>query len=72
MKPVKLRICHLPRTEAERNTNANIMTADGDINPKAYPLADQALTTKILNVVQQVRETKKTALLPNSQRTHGT
>ena len=29
------------------------MTADGAVNPKAYPLADQGLTTKILNLVQQ-------------------
>ena len=30
------------------------MTAtDSEVNPKAYPLADQALTTKILNLVQQ-------------------
>ena len=30
------------------------MTAtDNEVNPKAYPLADQALTTKILNLVQQ-------------------
>jgi ribosomal protein L7Ae-like RNA K-turn-binding protein len=24
-----------------------------EVNPKAYPLAEQALTTKILNLVQQ-------------------
>jgi ribosomal protein L7Ae-like RNA K-turn-binding protein len=29
------------------------MIGDGEINPKAYPLADAALTTKILNLVQQ-------------------
>ncbi len=29
------------------------MTSSDDVNPKAYPLADQALTTKILNLVQQ-------------------
>ena len=29
------------------------MSGDGEINPKAYPLADAALTTKILNLVQQ-------------------
>ena len=29
------------------------MQTDGEVNPKAYPLADQALTTKILNLVQQ-------------------
>jgi hypothetical protein len=28
-------------------------SGDGEINPKAYPLADAALTTKILNLVQQ-------------------
>ncbi len=27
--------------------------AEGEVNPKAYPLADQALTTKILNLTQQ-------------------
>ena len=26
---------------------------DAEVNPKAYPLADQGLTTKILNLVQQ-------------------
>ncbi len=26
---------------------------EGEVNPKAYPLADQALTTKILNLTQQ-------------------
>merc|ERR1712061_72966 len=30
-----------------------ITATDSEVNPKAYPLADQALTTKILNLVQQ-------------------
>ena len=29
------------------------LQAEGDVNPKAYPLAEAALTTKILNLVQQ-------------------
>lgn len=29
------------------------MTEDDQVNPKAYPLADPSLTTKILNMVQQ-------------------
>jgi len=30
-----------------------------DVNPKAYPLADQQLTTKILNLVQQAMNYKQ-------------
>ncbi|XP_023224721.1 NHP2-like protein 1 [Centruroides vittatus] len=30
-----------------------------DVNPKAYPLADAALTTKILNLVQQAANYKQ-------------
>ena len=32
---------------------SHFQSGDGEINPKAYPLADAALTTKILNLVQQ-------------------
>lgn len=34
-------------------------TSEGEVNPKAYPLADQALTTKILNLVQQATNYKQ-------------
>eukprot|EP00095_Tigriopus_kingsejongensis_P007450 snap_masked-scaffold403_size186359-processed-gene-0.34 protein:Tk07450 transcript:snap_masked-scaffold403_size186359-processed-gene-0.34-mRNA-1 annotation:"trna pseudouridine synthase 3" len=37
------------KTASRQSTSS----ADGDVNPKAYPLAEQALTTKILNLVQQ-------------------
>merc|ERR1712122_349157 len=30
-----------------------------EVNPKAYPLAEQALTTKILNLVQQASNYKQ-------------
>lgn len=30
-----------------------------DVNPKAYPLADQQMTTKILNLVQQAMNYKQ-------------
>lgn len=30
-----------------------------EVNPKAYPLADQQLTTKILNLVQQAMNYKQ-------------
>ena len=30
-----------------------------EVNPKAYPLAEQALTTKILNLVQQAANYKQ-------------
>merc|ERR1712026_166090 len=36
----------------------NIKMAD-EVNPKAYPLAEQALTTKILNLVQQASNYKQ-------------
>ena len=32
---------------------------DAEVNPKAYPLADQALTAKILNLVQQATNYKQ-------------
>ena len=32
---------------------STMFQTDGEVNPKAYPLADQSLTTKILNLVQQ-------------------
>ena len=35
------------------------MSGDGEVNPKAYPLADPALTTKILNLVQQATNYKQ-------------
>ena len=34
-------------------------SGDGEVNPKAYPLADPALTTKILNLVQQATNYKQ-------------
>merc|ERR1712154_704045 len=40
-------------TENQRNILLRMTAADNEVNPKAYPLADQALTTKILNLVQQ-------------------
>ena len=30
-----------------------------EVNPKAYPLAEQALTTKIINLVQQASNYKQ-------------
>ena len=33
---------------------------EAEVNPKAYPLADQALTAKILNLVQQATNYKQT------------
>merc|ERR1712088_732348 len=41
------------RGESERNKMGE------EVNPKAYPLADQALTTKILNLVQQAANYKQ-------------
>merc|ERR1712080_704606 len=38
--------------------NIIIMT-EAEVNPKAYPLAEQALTTKILNLVQQAANYKQ-------------
>jgi len=35
------------------------MSENDDVNPKAYPLADAALTTKILNLVQQAANYKQ-------------
>lgn len=35
------------------NSTVSAMTAEQEVNPKAYPLADPKLTTKILNLVQQ-------------------
>jgi hypothetical protein len=40
------------------------MSGDGEINPKAYPLADAALTTKILNLVQQAVNYKQVCNRP--------
>merc|ERR1712027_52502 len=37
----------------QRDILLRMTAADNEVNPKAYPLADQALTTKILNLVQQ-------------------
>merc|ERR1712037_465224 len=37
----------------ERKRTIKMTATDNEVNPKAYPLADQALTTKILNLVQQ-------------------
>ena len=33
--------------------------AEGDVNPKAYPLADPQLTVKILDLVQQATNYKQ-------------
>ncbi|KAI1283260.1 NHP2-like protein 1 -like protein [Halotydeus destructor] len=33
--------------------------ADEEVNPKAYPMADQTLTTKIMNIVQQASNYKQ-------------
>ena len=33
--------------------------SEGEVNPKAYPLADQVLTPKILNLVQQANNYKQ-------------
>ena len=38
---------------------ADAGAADGDVNPKAYPLADDALTVKILDLVQQASNYKQ-------------
>lgn len=35
------------------------MADEGSVNPKAYPLADQVLTPKILNLVQQASNYKQ-------------
>jgi U4/U6 small nuclear ribonucleoprotein SNU13 len=35
------------------------MAEETEVNPKAYPLADQGLTTKILNIVQQAANYKQ-------------
>jgi len=35
------------------------MGDEGEVNPKAYPLADQTLTTKIMNLVQQAANYKQ-------------
>merc|ERR1712117_178616 len=40
-------------TKNQRNILSRMTATDNEVNPKAYPLADQALTTKILNLVQQ-------------------
>lgn len=37
----------------------DIMADEGSVNPKAYPLADQVLTPKILNLVQQASNYKQ-------------
>jgi len=37
----------------EYNNQTPLQTMSDEVNPKAYPLADAALTTKILNIVQQ-------------------
>ena len=34
------------------------MSSASEVNPKAYPLADSALTSSILNVVQQAANYK--------------
>ena len=48
------------------------MTAtDNEVNPKAYPLADQALTTKILNLVQQAVNYKQLRKGANEVIIHG-
>merc|ERR1712071_734724 len=36
-----------------------IFNMTDEVNPKAYPLAEQALTTKILNLVQQATSYKQ-------------
>lgn len=35
------------------------MQVEGEVNPKAYPLADVELTKKILNLVQQAMNYKQ-------------
>merc|ERR1711890_100035 len=42
--------------QTSTNTNTNMTE---EVNPKAYPLAEQALTTKILNLVQQAANYKQ-------------
>jgi len=44
-------------SRAERKVKLDRMTEE--VNPKAYPLAEQALTTKILNLVQQAANYKQ-------------
>jgi U4/U6 small nuclear ribonucleoprotein SNU13 len=36
-----------------------VFQADGEVNPKAYPLADPQLTVKILDLVQQAANYKQ-------------
>ncbi len=36
-----------------------IQAETDEVNPKAYPLADAALTTKILNILQQANNYKQ-------------
>ena len=40
-------------------TSWNLYFQADEVNPKAYPLAEQALTTKILNLVQQASNYKQ-------------
>ena len=50
--------CELSREENSNQTNIIIIMPE-EVNPKAYPLADQALTAKILNLVQQASNYKQ-------------
>ena len=44
----------------QKSSNSNsIKMPEAEVNPKAYPLADQALTAKILNLVQQATNYKQ-------------
>jgi hypothetical protein len=46
-------------SHARHTSQSDAGAADGDINPKAYPLADDALSVKILDLVQQATNYKQ-------------
>jgi len=50
---------HGPHSIPLSPPQADAGAADGDVNPKAYPLADDALTVKILDLVQQASNYKQ-------------
>ena len=51
--------CHFVDHMSFRILNSTKLFQTEEVNPKAYPLAEQALTAKILNLVQQASNYKQ-------------
>ena len=61
VKPWANQVSRAERTNQSQHefTSNQPIRMPEEVNPKAYPLADQALTAKILNLVQQATNYKQ-------------